>query len=76
VPGQVPLAACRCCGVQISSEAKACPHCGQPFPVADGFDQARVEYQHGNVISAIKLVREATGLGLKEARDMVESWKQ
>jgi len=30
----------------------------------------------GNKIAAIKRVRELTGLGLKEAKDYVESWQQ
>jgi len=29
---------------------------------------------HGNVIEAIKIVREAEGLGLKEAKDRVDAW--
>jgi hypothetical protein len=33
------------------------------------------ELQKGNKINAIKLVRQATGLGLKEAKDLVESWQ-
>lgn len=35
---------------------------------------ARAELAAGNKIMAIKLVRDATGLGLKEAKDLVESW--
>ena len=34
--------------------------------------QARALLADGNKIEAIKLVREATGLGLKEAKDFVE----
>lgn len=29
---------------------------------------------HGNLIEAIKIVREEEGLGLKEAKDKVEAW--
>lgn len=29
---------------------------------------------HGNVIDAIKIVREVEGLGLKEAKDRVDAW--
>lgn len=31
--------------------------------------------QAGNKIMAIKIVREATGLGLRESKDLVESWE-
>jgi hypothetical protein len=34
--------------------------------------QARALLADGNKIEAIKLVREATGMGLKEAKDLVE----
>jgi len=36
--------------------------------------QAIAALQLGNKIEAIKLVREATGLGLKEAKDLVERY--
>ena len=35
--------------------------------------QAAQAMAHGNKIEAIKLVREHTGLGLKEAKDLVEA---
>ena len=35
--------------------------------------QAAAEAAKGNLIEAIKLTRETTGLGLKEAKDLVES---
>ena len=35
---------------------------------------ARSELLQGNKINAIKIVRENTSLGLKEAKDLVESW--
>jgi ribosomal protein L7/L12 len=34
--------------------------------------ELRAELAAGNKIAAIKLLREATGLGLKEAKDAVE----
>jgi hypothetical protein len=40
-----------------------------PLPPA-----AIAELQTGNKIAAIKLTREATGLGLKEAKDLVEGY--
>ena len=36
--------------------------------------QAIAALQSGNKIEAIKLVREATGLGLKEAKDAVDAY--
>ncbi len=36
--------------------------------------EARVLVDNGQKISAIKLVREQTGLGLKEAKELVERW--
>lgn len=36
--------------------------------------ELRVHLSQGNKISAIKLVREATGLGLRESKELVESW--
>lgn len=36
--------------------------------------EARIVAQQGNKIQAIKMVREATKLSLKEAKDLVESW--
>ena len=64
----------------MSREAPTCPHCGQPSPYSpaqagdDGLSEARGEYQRGNKITAIKLVRDKTGLGLAEAKALVESW--
>lgn len=36
--------------------------------------EAQIVAQQGNKIQAIKMVREATKLSLKEAKDLVESW--
>lgn len=40
----------------------------------DKFKVAREQLASGNRIAAIKEVRTATGLGLKEAKDMVDKW--
>jgi hypothetical protein len=50
---------------------------GSPRPISDG-DLARVREQAlaGNMIPAIKLYREATGCGLKEAKDAVEALRR
>lgn len=37
--------------------------------------EAREQMAAGNKIMAIKIAREGTGLGLKDAKDLVESWE-
>jgi len=79
---QPRLSFCRCCNGRVSTEALSCPHCGQPSPSPSSGQQewwkekALDLLNSGNKIEAIKLVREATSLGLKEARDLVESWER
>jgi hypothetical protein len=76
---QPRLVFCRCCGASISGEAITCPRCGQPDPSPRPGDvepwklQAQRLATEGHTIEAIKLVREQTALGLKEAKDLVES---
>ena len=70
------LGPCRTCKAQVSSEAKSCPHCGQPFPFLDGLEQAQGLFLAGNKMAAIKLVREIAGIDLKDAKDVVESWEK
>jgi ribosomal protein L7/L12 len=43
-------------------------------PLADQYVEARAAVAAGNKIEAIKIVREQSGLGLKAAKDLVESW--
>jgi ribosomal protein L7/L12 len=49
-----------------------------PAPVAaalvDQYAEARSAAAAGNKIEAIKIVREQSGLGLRAAKDLVESW--
>jgi large subunit ribosomal protein L7/L12 len=49
-----------------------------PAPVAPGlvdqYADARAAAAAGNKIEAIKIVREQSGLGLRAAKDLVESW--
>jgi len=78
------LGVCRTCGGTVSSEATSCPHCGQPMPYTSRQDagssmshsKARELLRQGRKIEAIKVVREETGLGLREAKDLVESWEK
>ncbi len=46
-----------------------------PGEQADWETEARDYLGRGSKIQAIKVVRDATGLGLKEAKDLVESWE-
>ncbi len=43
-------------------------------PLVDQYAEARAAAAAGNKIEAIKIVREQSGLGLKAAKDLVESW--
>jgi len=70
------LGSCRTCKGQVSSEAKSCPHCGQPFPLLNGVDEAQGYFHAGNKIAAIKSLREKNGLDLKDAKDIVDSWEK
>jgi len=68
------LGTCRTCGGKVSSEARACPHCGQPNPSLAGLEEAQALARMGQKIEAIKMVRERTGRDLKAAKDLVDSW--
>ena len=46
-----------------------------PIGNSDWEREAISHLQSGNKIMAIKVVREATGLGLRESKDLVESWE-
>ena len=43
-------------------------------PVEDSYVEARALAAAGNKIHAIKVVREQSGMSLKAAKDLVESW--
>jgi hypothetical protein len=80
--GKPILGGCRCCGGKVSSQARSCPHCGQPRPFAletsaelpDWALRALKVLRAGNKIEAIKMVRAAAGYDLKKAKDLVDSW--
>jgi ribosomal protein L7/L12 len=69
------LSTCRTCGGKISTEARVCPHCGQPDPDDSSLavEVRSILRETNNKITAIKFVREQTGMGLKEAKDLVDS---
>jgi ribosomal protein L7/L12 len=47
----------------------------KPVDMGSAMREARALLQEGKKIEAIKRVREATGLGLKEAKELVERWE-
>ena len=65
------LSTCDTCNGKVSTEAKACPHCGQPNPTS-GDLHALVLALAGNKINAIKLVRDRTGWSLTQAKQFVD----
>jgi hypothetical protein len=72
---------CPYCAEEIQDAAIACKHCGRDLKfgtaVASKWEaDARELLRSGNKIAAIKTVREGTGLGLKEAKDLVDEWRR
>ena len=43
-------------------------------PVEESYAEARALAAEGNKIHAIKVVRDQSGMSLKQAKDLVESW--
>jgi predicted RNA-binding Zn-ribbon protein involved in translation (DUF1610 family) len=71
------LVLCRCCGAQVSNQAATCPRCGQPDPgVHDWIGKAKAAVSQRKMIDAIKIVRQYSGLDLKEAKELIESWSK
>jgi len=62
-------------GVDTPEDADEFEHLlqGHPTPASALPAAARAALQRGQVLEAIKLTREATGLGLKEAKDLVDA---
>jgi ribosomal protein L7/L12 len=50
------------------------PVAAAPAPSDDVYAEARALAASGQKIHAIKVVREQTGMGLRQAKDLVESW--
>ena len=60
-------------GAQQSTTPVAAP-APVPEPAGDDYAEARALAADGNKIHAIKVVREQSGMSLKAAKDLVESW--
>jgi hypothetical protein len=72
---------CSACGAALTEAARFCASCGSPVAPAPPLagraapldDEIRERLRQGQKLEAIKLVRERTGLGLKEAKDRVDA---
>lgn len=57
----------------LGGNTPTCPHC-QADASADGmYDEVRQAMREGKKIEAIKLYRERTGMGLKEAKEAIDA---
>lgn len=66
---------CPKCNGEILTGVRICPQCGHDLAVLvdrSVQEQIRSLLLQGQKIEAIKIYREATGLGLKESKDAVE----
>jgi large subunit ribosomal protein L7/L12 len=58
----------------LSGVQSGAPVPAESAPLLDRYAEARALAASGNKIQAIKVVREQSGLSLKAAKDLVESW--
>lgn len=72
---QPTLGNCWCCKASVSSDASTCPRCGQSL-TDPWIGEAQKELAQDNLSNAIKVVRDATGMGKAEATHLVESWRR
>jgi hypothetical protein len=62
----MPLAPCRECEKEVSTQARTCPHCGAPFPTQKewkgwGFDWKSERTVHGYPLIHVSIGRNAQG---------------
>ena len=72
------LGSCKTCKGKVSSEAIACPHCGQPDPYENNVSQVPDKLhelvRRNQKIEAIRVLKELQPwLSLKEAKDYIDS---
>ena len=60
--------------LQAALSAGVVPAPGAPASAPDPYAEARLLAASGKKINAIKLVREQTGMDLRDAKDLVDSW--
>jgi hypothetical protein len=57
----MPLAPCRECGAQVSTQAFSCPHCGAPRPTDAAWNGSGYEYKSARTVWGYPLVHVAFG---------------
>lgn len=79
------LIKCPECGKEISDKSKQCIHCGYPLDELKNETSNIINNENSSYsvklisfgkqkVKVIKIVREVSGLGLKEAKDMVDNF--
>jgi ribosomal protein L7/L12 len=64
---------CPECGKEISDKASACIHCGFPLEQKDKLYKLVLLNIKGNYVMTLKLIRDITGYGLQEAKNLINN---
>lgn len=73
------LIKCPECGGKVSDKSEVCIHCGYPLSKMNSINSENITYKviilevGANKVKIIKVIRESTGLGLKEAKELVDN---